>query len=304
MKENYTEKIYESIFYTKEIGVNGDGRTDYISITTNLPENRNLIVKMLGYEECDADKRIRAHTFEGNTLHFIIDGKGYFDGIHLGRQDGFMVKRDCMSEYYPDRTNPWTYVWINFDGEVSKKILDMAGLTEDKCTFSVSDNGKIVEIIRRALDYDYSGGDVLMQLNSFLLEIFSCLFADIPDTFFSEESDSVMEERVKNGINFINKHFREKNCIAMLAEEEKVDRHYLARLFKMYSDNSPQAHVIRIRIEEAKRLLRMTTMPISDVANAVGYDDAMQFSKIFRKHTGVSPSEYRKGSKDIIRKYE
>lgn len=304
MKENYISRIAESDFFVKETGTDKYGRTDYIRIETNRPDNMYLSVKSLGYEVCDFDKPKRIHTFEANTLHFIARGKGYFDGILLGERDGFMIKKNHTAEYFQDSESPWTYVWINFDGEIADNLLYVAGLTDYKCTFSVKHCTDIINRLINVLNSDFSDVNADRHLNSVLLEILSYMIKDAPETFITDNMLSVMENRVKNGIEFIRKHYKEKNCAEKLAEQEKVSMRYLARLFKKYSDNSPQAHVIRIRIEEAKRLLRTTDISISDVAAEVGYDDVMQFSKIFHKHTGVSPTNFRKGSRDTVRHYE
>lgn len=303
MKENYAEKITCAPRYTIRRGFRGDGHLDFLMMTTNTPENRFLNVKMLGYEECTPDKPARTHTFDGCTLHFIIDGNGSFDGIKIGKNDGFMAKKNCLTEYAPDKKNPWTYCWINFDGEMADEMLERAGFTQDKCTFSFSGAETIEGLIKGAVNFDYSDSDVGTHLSSVLLDIFAVLLADLPDTF-TGESASVMETRVKTALEFIYKNYTKKNCIYLLAAEENVNERYISHLFRMYSDASPQQHLIRVRIEEAKRLLRTTGFPVGRIAEAVGYDDGMQFAKIFKKHTGLTPTEYRRGGMDTIREYD
>lgn len=302
MNENYTEEKSAPQYIIKK-GIREDGRTDFISMTTNTPENRFLNVKMLGFEECTPDKPPRTHTFDGCTLHFITDGNGSFDGIKIGKNDGFMAKKNRLTEYAPDKKNPWTYCWINFDGEMADEMLERAGFTQEKCTFSLKSTGKIAQIIKNAIEFNYSDTDVGTHLNSVLLEIFAFLLVDLPDTF-AGESASVMEKRVKTALEFIYKNYSKKKCIYMLAEEENVSERYISHLFRKYSDASPQQHLIRVRIEEAKRLLRTTGLPVGRVAESVGYDDGMQFARIFKKHTGLTPTEYRRGGMDTVREYD
>lgn len=303
MAEQTDEKITVTPFYILRQNAEENGQTDFINMTTNIPENTYLHVQMLGYEECTADKKDRLHTFEGYTLHFILKGKGRFDGVSLGKNDGFMVKKNHMAEYAPDPTDPWTYCWINFDGDIADELLRMVGFRENRSTFLLKENNRIRSLILDALTYDYEKTDVGMHLNAVLLEIFSVLLANKPDPF-SHTSYSVREKRVKTGLAFIREHYREKNCIERLAKEENVNMRYLSALFRQYSDRSPQAHLIRVRIEEGKRLLRTTSLSVSDIAEEVGYEDVLQFSKLFRKHTGVSPTAYRKGEMDALREYE
>ncbi|MCD7828524.1 MAG: AraC family transcriptional regulator [Clostridiales bacterium] len=303
MNIKLNEQIQRNPQFTLRTMTDGNGEHILKSIVPNIPQNDSINVQAIGFENCRAEKDARTHTFESNTLHFIISGQGYFDGIPLKSGDGFAVRQGCVAEYAPQKDDPWTYCWINFDGNVSDELLNNAGFTESKCTFTCSNSEKIVKIIKDALDTDYENANIRLHLSSALLDSFAYLTSGKVETF-SDRNDSVMENRVLRGIDFINRHYREKDCIALLAKEENVSMRYLSRLFDRYSDLPPQAHLIRVRIETAKHLLRTTDETVTSVAKSVGYCDVMQFSKIFRKHTGVSPSEYRKGSEDINREYE
>ena len=53
-------------------------------------------------------------------------------------------------------------------------------------------------------------------------------------------------------------------------------------------------YIIEIRIQNAKQFLTQTNMDIMDIASEVGYSDLKYFSKIFKKVTGINPSEYRR----------
>lgn len=303
MKTNYSETIIKNQYYILRKGSYLNGKTDFMCMSMNTPENRYLNVTMIGFEECSPEKEDRIHTFEGNTIHFILKGKGTFDGVTLSQNDCFAVRKNHIAEYAPDYCDPWTYCWINFNGSMADKLLHTASINENKCTFSLQNISKIHSLIMSALEFDYTNADVGMHLNSVLLEIFASLMINAPETF-SSKSDSVMENRVRRSIDFINENYKEKKCIDILSKKENVNKRYLSRLFRQYSDLSPQGHLIRVRIENAKSLLRTSKMTIGDVGESVGYDDVMQFSKIFKKHTGVSPTAYRNGKMDIIRKYE
>ncbi|SDF82554.1 response regulator transcription factor [Sporolituus thermophilus] len=69
---------------------------------------------------------------------------------------------------------------------------------------------------------------------------------------------------------------------------------YLSQLFKQEMQVCFVDYVTDLRMKEAKRLLATTTLRISEIADRLGYADLAYFSNIFKKHTGYSPSEYRK----------
>lgn len=57
-------------------------------------------------------------------------------------------------------------------------------------------------------------------------------------------------------------------------------------------------YVARLRVAEAKRLLRRRELSITEVAQAVGYGDYAYFSRVFKKLTGISPRQYREAGDD------
>lgn len=69
---------------------------------------------------------------------------------------------------------------------------------------------------------------------------------------------------------------------------------HLVRLFHRYFHTTPRQFLIDLRIQRARQLLADETFSIKEIAAAVGYDDALNFSTCFRKRFGVSPREYRK----------
>lgn len=79
-----------------------------------------------------------------------------------------------------------------------------------------------------------------------------------------------------------------------LSEKYGLVPSYLSKLFASYKGMSPAKYLVTLRIQRAKELLE--TQPkllMKDIANLIGYQDALYFSKLFKKETGVWPSEYK-----------
>ena len=69
---------------------------------------------------------------------------------------------------------------------------------------------------------------------------------------------------------------------------------YFIRCFKQIVKTTPLHYLLSLRMSNAKSLLSNTNYNISEVAESVGYDNSLYFSRLFHKHTGFSPTEYRK----------
>jgi AraC family transcriptional regulator len=81
--------------------------------------------------------------------------------------------------------------------------------------------------------------------------------------------------------------------LARMAALAELSEFHFSRVFKQSTGLSPSHYFIRMRMEEARRLLSETGDPIIQIALAVGYGSPSHFAAVFRKHTGVSPSTYR-----------
>ncbi len=71
---------------------------------------------------------------------------------------------------------------------------------------------------------------------------------------------------------------------------------WFIRNFKLYTGSTPLNYILNIRISNAQSLLENTKYNITEIAAITGYDNPLYFSRLFKKQTGLSPSEYRKQS--------
>jgi AraC family transcriptional regulator, regulatory protein of adaptative response / methylphosphotriester-DNA alkyltransferase methyltransferase len=87
--------------------------------------------------------------------------------------------------------------------------------------------------------------------------------------------------------------------LATVAHEIATSRRQLQRALAEAGGTSFSREVQRIRMERAAELLLRGSMPVQAVAGAVGYRQAAQFAKVFRRHHGASPSTFRRGAECI-----
>jgi AraC-like DNA-binding protein len=87
--------------------------------------------------------------------------------------------------------------------------------------------------------------------------------------------------------------------LARVAREIATSRRQLQRALAEVGGTSFSRELQRMRMAHAAKLLLEGTLPIQTVAGAVGYRQAAQFAKVFRRHQGVSPSSFRRSSDRI-----
>ena len=106
--------------------------------------------------------------------------------------------------------------------------------------------------------------------------------------------DYLPETYFEHALQYIQLNYNKNIHIQDIADYIGITRSYLHYLFNKKERLSPQKYLLNYRMNMAKKLLSTTDMLIKDVALNVGYEDSLAFSKVFRNHTGLSPSVYRK----------
>ena len=99
---------------------------------------------------------------------------------------------------------------------------------------------------------------------------------------------------VRNVINYIDQHLAGDLSLSLLAKEFEKNASYLSNEFKKEVGDTLTNYIVKQRIQTALRYFNTTGMSVSDVAVAVGFSDFGYFSKQFKKHVGISPSNYKK----------
>ena len=99
---------------------------------------------------------------------------------------------------------------------------------------------------------------------------------------------------VEQIIDYLDCHYNEKISLDQIARNMYLSPFFIYNIFKIETGDTPINHLIKVRMEIAKLLLdKQKDASIQDIALCVGYDDAYHFSKLFKKHFGESPSNYR-----------
>jgi AraC family transcriptional regulator len=99
--------------------------------------------------------------------------------------------------------------------------------------------------------------------------------------------------RMKRVTDFIHAHIEKEITLNDLAQDIRLSPSYFCNLFRKTSGKTPHQFVLHCRIQHAKALLAKPSHSILDIALASGFRTHQHFSRIFRRHVGVTPSAYR-----------
>ena len=102
-----------------------------------------------------------------------------------------------------------------------------------------------------------------------------------------------MDPRVHVARAYIDEHYAADIALADVAAASNISSSRLSGLFKKDIGSSVMAYRNELRLVKAAQLLLHSNLRIADIGDRVGYSEQAFFSRIFRKHLGMSPRQYR-----------
>ncbi len=226
-------------------------------------------------------KRERNHSFGPAVrtywlIHFVVSGFGYFykdtKKYHINPGEMFVIQPFEETYYEADSENPWNYIWIGFtaDSPLPVELGDVIHCPEALTVFNKMKNCREKNNGRSAF------------LSARLWELFSLLL----------ENEKHSENYVEMALDCIHSEYMNPLTIEEIANRLNLDRSYFSTLFKKTVGVSPKQYLLDYRMNMAITLLAESKKSVSVTATSVGYSDIFTFSKMFKRHFGISPTEY------------
>lgn len=224
-------------------------------------------------------------------IHYVISGTGYFEimgkkyTVHAG--ESFLIPPYTTVYYYPDEIDRWVYAWVDFSGDLVAEMFTAINWTATN------------PICRKHL------GNVLMPLHYRLKEIkvytdnhyeamgiLYTILGIYQDAMMPTSNPNITEHRLSDALHIIHtNYFNATFSINTLCKTLNISSPTLYRLFMNHMGMSPHSYLQFYRIEQAKKMLE-TNATVKATALSCGYDNALYFSRAFKKFVGLSPSQY------------
>lgn len=249
-----------------------------------------------GYAKCEPGHSFGPSVRPNYLIHYILEGKGVYQ---IGKKEyslkkgcGFLIEPRIQTFYRADTKEPWTYIWIGFDGNNAKHYLNDIGLNYQHPIFECSYTDELKQVVLDMLKNNTSTTTHRFLLQGLLYEFFSILTRDIhisTPALPGGENPYILQ-----AVEFIQNNYSFPIHVTDIANYVCINRSYLYTLFKTHLGVSPQDYLANYRISHATELLTMTELSIESIALSCGYTDPLIFSKVFKTKKGQTPSRYRK----------
>ncbi len=276
--------------YTAYLGEVGE---DIVDIT------KPLLITAAGHYRMEKSYVYKTERPEGRgdyQLYFVAAGKAhfFFDGVERILHKGDMVLfRPHEPQFYDIYTSdsPETY-WVHFTGVEVEDLLDYYKIPKGDNVYFVGTSSNyqmlfrqmIQELQLQRINYEdmlnISLRHMLLMINRYMSE--------------SKRIGNEMLDEIERAIYYFNENYNKQIIIEKYAEEHLMTSAWFIHNFKQVTQMTPMQYILSLRINNAKYLLENSKYNITQIANLVGYDNSLYFSRLFSKYTGKSPSEYRK----------
>ncbi len=224
-------------------------------------------------------------------LVLVNDGKAYLESsnISLKKHDLLVMFPDERVHYISQGL--WSVQCIGLYGKDVLDILEKVGLTPENPVTHIYLYREMEAIMKEM--YDTADETTLPgQFNSLALlyEFFSVL---LKNANYCPKPDIV-----DSALRIMKYNYSQNITVATVADSLHLNTAYFSRIFSEKMGISPKQYLLNLKIQRAKELL-LADVPISEVAESIGFSDPCYFSRIFHQKTGLSPSLFAKNAEDV-----
>jgi AraC family transcriptional regulator of arabinose operon len=245
----------------------------------------------------DVVTRRPAGNLSGWSLNLSVSGVGQYNCIRqefrAGPGDMVLLSPEAMYDYQrAPEASCWVHSWIYFKPDQNLlRWLNWAEIGPHIYHLKppASELSSIKSLFDSTLEFDPTESK---QSEALLLNITEQIFircAMLP----ADSARNYMDARVKRAMSFIGDNLERALTVDCIAQHVQLSKTQLSALFKEYTGSTLINWREERRVARASQLLTQTTLQIQEVAQRVGYDDPLYFSRTFSKLIGCSPRQFR-----------
>lgn len=254
-----------------------------------------------GWEQCDPAHSFGPAARNHYLFHYVISGTGTLTAENSRRESvtynvksgqGFMLFPHQICTYIADSELPWEYTWLEFDGLKVKEFIETAGLTMNTPIYRPRHKDIAQQMTDEMLYIASHSQESPLHLIGHLY-LFLDYLAKSNSSPIQTQGNRMRDFYIKEALSFIEQNFQNDISVEDIAAFCNLNRSYFGKIFRDTVGKSPQEFLISYRMSKAGELLKMTSLSIADIGNAVGYPNQLHFSRAFKNVYGVSPRAWR-----------
>lgn len=260
------------------------GISDFTDDLSQMTLLRKQITQCLEYAHMQPDASVIFYSDLSDTFSY----DGYFDMIdsitslirqlRLGEKEAILKEFHHILEQFQNRSD--SYISDTIELMISNILLFIHDLAIPSTEVEKIENTILTPI------HQQTKTDLKIEYFQYWLEF----IADCMKNTQSAEQNQL----IQSIYDYINMHYSESIGLTTLSEYVGRNPSYLSRLIKQQTNKNFSQILTERRMDEAKNLLRNTTMKIPQIAEKTGYPNVRYFTRVFNSHMSMSPADYRK----------
>lgn len=262
----------------------------------NMPLNEEFLEVALNRQT--SKTTIFKHTHPFHELYFLVSGKvKYFitnEIFEANERDLVFVKKNHIHTTAYSGNAERILISFNdeFLGNEYKEFIKNCAETK---LFVLSNERKdeIEKIVRKLyIEYKNKEDNYLLMCKNLLRQLLILLSRE--DIKLNNENLSGTPLVIQNAAKYITANFGENLTLDALSEQFAMSPSYFSKSFKLYTGLGLNEYITAIRIYNAKKMLKDTSLTVTEVSLRCGFNDSNYFATVFKKINGVSPKRYSK----------
>ncbi len=280
-KENFIENAKDNILNSGKIDdfFIHSFKEDVVELKLPLPLHKKTVHDFVLILNGEMTKSVGLHTFDlkKNQLLFTPSNNITTTAIKNQNLEGFYChfSNDFLTG------NPYLKLW-----NTNSTVSNLLSLTDEQVDILKPLLYRISVLFKDSCRKKSNYQLIQYYLSTFIAEI----------SIISTESLPEKKEHpiLKKFNQLVNNRFKESRKVKFYADLIHISPNHLNKVIRTETGKSASDFINQICILEAKVLLGQTTLNIMEIATELGFDDISYFSRFFKKHSGVSPLNYRK----------
>lgn len=277
---------------------------------TQTEKNWGFYVTTIGYthinpkEEYPLRGHPKTHAFDWNKgrilngyyLVFISKGQGIFESALTKAQvvrEGtcFFLFPNVWHRYKPDINTGWEEYWVGFNGTHPDDLMQKDFFSPRHPFVHTGLNEPLLILFHRLLE---TAQNALLGYHQIIpgitLEVLGMVYTISLRKRQSEDPD---KQLIHKAMFLLRESLEQPVDMQQLIRELPMGYSKFRKLFKQVTGHSPGQYHLILRMNRAKALLQTTELNINEIAWQTGFESEFYFSRLFKKKTGLSPSNYR-----------
>ncbi|MHC4883927.1 MAG: helix-turn-helix domain-containing protein [Planctomycetota bacterium] len=153
------------------------------------------------------------------------------------------------------------------------------------------------EFRKKLLDLFREGAEISSQawpqIDNFILNQVERILLWI-NTINPLSRHALLDSRIRHALQYLVNHHADPITLSLLADHSNMSESRFSHLFRKEMGQPPMQMLNRYRIERGQDLLRMSSLPIGEIARRVGFPNPLYFTRLFKQQVGMSPRQFRK----------